>query len=151
MNISHNPSYTLINSYAERIVNSEEINRIVSFAKTHNLKLISVFCCYDCCDTAIIPDTPLGMLSYATYVTADAFHWSIFSIITELELCTIVRDNNKQKLCSLFSSLCLLDRMFDQSTCLDTMFKNPIDYTQTSIALQEERKRIIEYLRKAIS
>lgn len=90
----------LIYSYQGRISNKDEIKKIVEFAKLKGLRLISVFCRYNWCDKAIIPDTPFDVLAWfkgASFVVTDTFHGTIFSVITHRSFCSLIRNDNEQK------------------------------------------------------
>ena len=111
--VSYPGKYMVIYSYQGRINDKMEIKEITSFAKEHKLKLISIFCRYDWCDEAIIPETPFDVLGWfkgAEYVVTDTFHGTIFSIITGRRFVTLVREGNAEKIISLLSCLGLENR-----------------------------------------
>lgn len=141
--------YVLIYSYHTRINDPVEIDKICKFAHSKGLKLFSVFCRYDWCDKAIIPDSPIEVLKWfkkATHVITDTFHGTIFSIITHSSFCTIIRDSNLQKLSSLLSHLKLSDRKLDNTQCIDDVLSQNIDYTMTEEILDSHRKISQDYL-----
>ena len=112
--VSYPEKYMVIYSYQGRINDKREIKEITSFAKEHKLKLISIFCRYDWCDEAIIPETPfevLGWFKGAEYVVTDTFHGTIFSIITGRKFVTLVRKDNGEKINSLLRQLGLEARV----------------------------------------
>ena len=147
--------YMIVYSYMGRINNQEEINQIISFANSHNLRLISIFCRYDWCYKAIIPHTPLDIFPWfkeAKYVITDTFHGSVFSIITNRLFCTLIRDNNKQKIEYLLSKFHLTDRIIyniEKDNIFDVLEKN-IDYNFVNEVLLKERKMSFDYLQKKI-
>lgn len=115
--VSYPGKYMVIYSYQGRINDKMEIKEITSFAKEHKLKLISIFCRYDWCDEAIIPETPFDVLGWfkgAEYVVTDTFHGTIFSIITGKRFVTLVRKTgritNGEKISSLLRQLRLEER-----------------------------------------
>jgi len=111
--VSYPEKYMVVYSYQGRINDKREIKEIVSFAREKKLKLISIFCRYDWCDEAIIPETPFDVLGWfkgAEYVVTDTFHGTIFSIITGRRFVTLVREGNAEKIISLLSCLGLENR-----------------------------------------
>lgn len=115
--INYPEKYMVVYSYQGRIKDKKEIKEITSFAKEHKLKLISIFCRYDWCDEAIIPETPFDVLGWfkgAEYVVTDTFHGTIFSIITGRKFVTLVRKTgrvtNGEKISSLLRQLRLEER-----------------------------------------
>ena len=149
-NISYPLKYMVVYSYQGRINDKKEIKEIVSFAKSKGLRLISVFCRYDWCDEAVIPDTPFDVLAWfkgAEYIVTDTFHGTIFSVVTHRPFCTLIRDSNHQKLDFLLSMLSLCDR-----GCSDigaTLAKS-IDYDSVEEILRRERARAWEYLKREL-
>ena len=148
-------SYMIVYSYQGRISDKNEIEEIVSYAKRRNLRLISIFCRYDWCDEAVLPDTPFDVLFWfkgAECVVTDTFHGTIFSIITHRSFCSLVRDSNEHKLGSLLEQLSLDDRkVFDDDfQKIESVLNIPIDYKMVEGILQEERKRAIGYIRKQL-
>lgn len=145
--IHHPERYMILYSYPERINDKNEIEEIVSFAKSKNLKLISISCRHDWCDESVIPDTPFDTMAWfkeAQYVVTDTFHGSIFSVLAKRNFCTLIRESNKQKISSLLQILNLSDRISKDIT--HTLEKS-IDYTSTYNILYQERVRACEYLR----
>lgn len=142
--------YLLVYSYHTRIKDKDEINNIIKYARSKRLKIYSIYCRYDWCDKAIVPETPIEVLTYfkkAKYVVTDTFHGTIFSIITKSNFCTILRNNNRQKLVSLLEHFNLENR-FMNSGAFDKIFSNNINYQQVDHILQEDRIRTTEYLKK---
>lgn len=144
-----------IYSYQWRISDKDEIKKIVEFAKSKGLKLISVFCRYDWCDEAVIPETPFDVLAWfkkAEYIVTDTFHGTIFSIITHRPFCSLVRDSNEQKLGSLLEQLALGERKILKGDFqkIGSVLNIPVDYDKVDNVLQEERRRVMEYMYKQL-
>ena len=149
--IDYAEDYLLIYSYHDRITNSDEIKVICDFADKNKLKIISVFCRYDWCDKAIIPDTPvevLGWFKNAKYVITDTFHGTIFSIITHSNFSTIIRDTNRQKITSLLEHFKLENRQSNNDNCFEQLYKENIDYSEVEKMLERDRLSTMTYLCK---
>ncbi len=141
-------SYMIVYSYQGRISDVKEIEAITNFAKNKNLKLISIFCRYDWCDEAIIPETPFKVLrwfKFAEYIVTDTFHGTIFSIITESKFATFIRPSNHNKLGYLLSSLSLGDRETNAYSLSKKLSKSP-DYCTCNLILNQKRKETLLYL-----
>lgn len=154
-NINIQQLYMVIYSYQGRISDKDEIKKIVEFAKSKGLKLISVFCRYDWCDEAVIPETPFDVLAWfkkAEYIVTDTFHGTIFSIITHRPFCSLVRDSNEQKLGSLLEQLALGERKILKGDFqkIGSVLNIPVDYDKVDNVLQEERRRVMEYMYKQL-
>lgn len=150
-NISYPDKYMIIYSYEERINDQKEIEAIVKFARSKGLRLISIFCRYDWCDEAVIPDTPFDVLAWfkgAEYIVSDTFHGTIFSIITQKQFITLVRDSNVQKINSLLNILKLSDREVNDPKDICYKLKKELSYKATNDILVSERTRSIAYLSK---
>lgn len=143
--------YILLYTYPGRIRQKNEIEQIVKFANSNDLRLISVFCRYDWCDSSIVLDRPFDVFGWfkgAKYVITDTFHGTIFSIITRCNFCTFVRNNNSQKITSLLSMLKLIDRA---SCDILSVFKKEINYDSVDEILENERANSMKYLKKALN
>lgn len=148
--ISYPDKYMIVYSYQDRINNQKEIKEIVAFARSKGLKLISVFCRYDWCDEAVIPEMPFDVLAWfkgAEYVVTDTFHGTIFSIITHRSFYTLIRESNCQKLGFLLKQLGLEER---GGSDIDSVMKNPVDYNSVENILEHERRRTYEYLKREL-
>lgn len=147
--------YIVLYSYHTRISDKNEINRILKFAKDNNLKVYSIFCRYDWCDKAILPDNPFEVLVWinkADYVITDTFHGTVFSIITHSQFATIVRDSNRNKLASLLEHFGLTGRIIDtRKEEFSSTFDKEIDYTNVDIILDSDRNNTNTYLRNHLT
>ena len=149
--INYPEKYMVVYSYQGRIKDKKEIKEITSFAKEHKLKLISIFCRYDWCDEAIIPETPFDVLGWfkgAEYVVTDTFHGTIFSIITGRKFVTLVRKDNGEKINSLLRQLGLEARVVisDNICNLTKLLIGNMDRTLLSKNLVRYRTMSVEYL-----
>ncbi len=119
-------------------------------AQLHNLQIVAIFCNYEWADKIIIPKTPFDVLGWfkgAKYIVTDTFHGTIFSIITQSRFCTLIRENNVEKLTSLLSKLGLQDRA---SKNIIEVLESPINYEYTSNVIAEERDKTNAYLSNAL-
>lgn len=157
--VSYPGKYMVIYSYQGRINDKMEIKEITSFAKEHKLKLISIFCRYDWCDEAIIPETPFDVLGWfkgAEYVVTDTFHGTIFSIITGRKFVTLVRKTgrvtNREKISSLLRQLGLEERCVEiDKNALNSKLAGDVDRQRVDKELAECRKLCQMYLSDAIT
>lgn len=152
--VNYPEKYMVIYSYQGRINDKMEIKEITSFAKEHKLKLISIFCRYDWCDEAIIPETPFDVLGWfkgAEYVVTDTFHGTIFSIITGRKFVTLQRESNTEKISALLKQCGLEERCVgNNKNILGSKLLKNIDYEKTDIVLTENRKDSRVYLKNAL-
>ena len=156
--VNYPEKYMVVYSYQGRINDKKEIKEITSFAKEHKLKLISIFCRYDWCDEAIIPETPFDVLGWfkdAEYVVTDTFHGTIFSIITGRRFVTLVRKKatvtNEEKVSSLLRLLGLEKRCVEEDKkMLRSKLIDDIDWQDVDNALAECRKQSHMYLHDSI-
>ena len=157
--VNYPEKYMVVYSYQGRINDKREIKEIVSFAKEQKLKLISIFCRYDWCDEAIIPETPFDVLGWfkgAEYVVTDTFHGTIFSIITGRMFVTLVRKTgritNGEKISSLLRQLGLEERCVGKDKdVLGSILSDNIGWIRVNRVLAEDRKCCRKYLRGTIT
>lgn len=154
--VNYPEKYMVVYSYQGRINDKREIKEIVSFAKEQKLKLISIFCRYDWCDEAIIPETPFDVLGWfkgAEYVVTDTFHGTIFSIITGRRFVTFVRKNgfvtNGEKMSSLLKQFGLEKKCIgNNKEMLENKLVDDVDWLNINDVLVGNRRRSQFYLQK---
>lgn len=142
--------YMIIYSYQDRINDKEEVQAITEYAKRNGLKLISIFCRYDWCDEAILPENPIEVLcwfKFAECVVTDTFHGTIFSIITESNFVSLLRPSNQNKLQYLLEILNLHDREATPSL-LNQILATVPDYSNCNSILDKKRQDTNTYLKK---
>lgn len=149
--VNYPEKYMVIYSYQGRINDKMEIKEITSFAKEHKLKLISIFCRYDWCDEAIIPETPFDVLGWfkgAEYVVTDTFHGTIFSIITGRRFVTLVRKDNGEKITPLLQQFELQERCVgDDKKSLSDKLEYCAAWNDVNIVLEKNRGYGLDYLK----
>lgn len=145
--------YMVVYTYAERIKSKEEIRAIKNYAKANGLKIYTIFCDYTWADRAVLPSTPIEALRWfkgAECVVTDTFHGTIFSIITHSRFATFIRPSNRNKLTSLLSGLTLGNRAVGDMKELGRVLDQSIDYTAVETALDAERHKANEYLKRCL-
>ena len=149
--VNYPEKYMVVYSYQGRINDKKEIKEITSFAKEHKLKLISIFCRYDWCDEAIIPETPFDVLGWfrgAEYVVTDTFHGTIFSIITGRRFVTLVRKDNGEKITPLLQQFELQERCVgDDKKSLSDKLEYCAAWNDVNIVLEKNRGYGLDYLK----
>lgn len=149
--------YIIVYAYSGRITAQEAVV-VQEFAKKHQKKLISISGYQDFCDEHLILN-PFEVLAYfknADYIITDTFHGSIFSIINNKEFVTIIRKTendsygNEEKLLDLLHRLKLNNRELKEMSELDVKFAEKINYDDTNMIIEEQRKRTKEYLRENV-
>lgn len=141
--------YIVVYSYAGRISDPAEVAAIREFARRTGKRLVSVFCRYDWCDRALLPDTPFDVLAAfrdADYVVTDTFHGTIFAAITRRSFCTLVRPSNANKLTGLLRDLSLEARAAATPDDIAAILETQPDYAALAAILERERGRTAEYL-----
>lgn len=147
--------YMIVYSYQGRIAKKEEVKEIILFAKSKNLKILSLYCYYDWCDKDIIPDNLLDVLSWfkgAEYVVTDTFHGTIFSVITKRRFCVFVRDSNGEKINYLLDQLSLKDRIVlkECTSLLEAILSTNINYAVVENILHQEREKAMEFIKSQL-
>lgn len=148
--------FMVVYSYFKRFDDKNEVAAIKAFAKKRQLKLYSIYCRYDWCDKAVIPDTPFEVLNWfkcAEFVATDTFHGTIFSLITQTNFCTFVRESNKQKLSSLLEGFDLGNRIVTSVQCGDfeKIMTSKIEWNDFHNKLEVARESSNRYLKDFLS
>lgn len=145
--------YILIYGYQGRITDHSIIKAVKTYARTNHKKIYSIYCTYEWCDKALIPDSPFDVLSWfknADCIVTDTFHGTIFSIITHSRFCTLIQSTNRQKLTSLLSDLYLDEHAVASDSDILKMLSMQPDYEVVEQILEKERSRTFEYLQNII-
>lgn len=145
--------YIIIFSYQGRISGKDEVDAIRLYAKLNNLKLISIFCRYDWCDKAVVPESPIEVLrwfKFADSIVTDTFHGTIFSIITKSRFATLLRPSNTNKLGYLLKVFNLDDRAANPTNISNILEKSP-DYIQTYDVLKSQRYLTDKYIKEILN
>lgn len=141
--------YIILYGYTNRFTTREK-RVIKKFAKQINKKIVSIGFYQDIADYNIVCH-PLEVFEYfknAKFVITDTFHGTIFSIKTNQNFCTIIRDSNKNKLYDLLKNLNQTSRIVENIKDIFKLYENIPDYTITNKIIKQEKKKTIEYLSK---
>lgn len=144
-----NRKYMLIYTYPTRMSNPEEIKVIKTYAKKHNLEIISISEYFKWVDTIVTP-TPFEVLAYfrdAQCIVTDTFHGTVMSILQNKPFATLIRNMNSNKLTGLLNQFSLQDREIRNPNRLEEILCQSIDYTPINHLINQERKKSILYLK----
>ncbi|MBN2835135.1 MAG: polysaccharide pyruvyl transferase family protein [Candidatus Delongbacteria bacterium] len=90
----------------------------------------------------------LNLFFYSSSIVTNSFHGTAFSIIFEKEIFTFANDKRNSRIINLMNKLDLGNRIVNSS---NDFKKGPIDYTKVNKLLGVERKKSIEFLKKAVN
>lgn len=142
-------NYIIVYTYPGRL-NKEEEKTIKKFAKKYNKKIVSLGFYQQIADINLYID-PLDVFSYfknADYVITDTFHGTIFSVKSNSNFCTIIRNSNKNKLQDLLKKLNQEDRIITNIQEIEELYHKDINYSYTNKIISAEREKSINYLIK---
>lgn len=142
-------NYMIVYTYPGRISDKKEISAIKEYAKSHQLKLISIGHYFPWVDKTIVPH-PFEVLAYfrdANCIVTDTFHGSIFSIKNNKQFCTIVRNMNSNKLTYLLKQFGLENRIVNDINNLSAILDSPIDYEPVNSIIEKETINGLNYLK----
>lgn len=142
--------YILVYGYTNRFSN-EEGNYLKRYAHEHEKKLIALGGYQSFCDDTIFckPSEVVSFFKHADFVVTDTFHGTIFSIISEKNFVTIVRDGeegNSNKINCLLTQLNLNSKRLINLYDFENIINKKIDYAEVEKIRLQERKRSLEYL-----
>ena len=143
--------YIIVYSYTGRICDTKEIESIQNFARSKKLKIYTIFSRYPWADKTVVPETPFQVLKWferAQYVVSDTFHCSIFSIITHIKFCTLIRKSNYEKISSLLERFNLKKQMLFDSEQLQNTIEREIDWNYIDSIRVLELDRTMKYIRE---
>lgn len=144
-------NYILIYAYPGRLSKKEE-KYIKKFARKNHKKILSLGSYQSIADEIRIVH-PLDVFSYfkhADFVITDTFHGSIFSIITNVNFCTIIRASNKNKLEDLLKTLAQQNQIISNIDEIEIKYNNPAQFDETNVIIRKERKKTLKYLEKSL-
>lgn len=128
----------------------EQINKIKEFAKSVNLKLISVGFYNNWCDESVAasPFMFLSFMKNAKFVITNTFHGTIFSIIYNKQFVTYA--GNKVKIIDILKRLNLENRIVTDQQKLGGVIKDQIDYQNVKTILEEQINNSYVYIKASI-
>ena len=132
--------------------NPQETEKIISFARKRNLKIVSAGFYHKWCDKCVDGDPIkiLGYFKYAEYVITDTFHGSVMSLITNSDFAAKIR-GNKNKLYDLLDRFNLSDRIIENFDTLNCVFENKIKYDDINKYILNFRNKSMLYLKDCLS
>lgn len=149
--------YLLVYAYGGRIDASIDVKKIILFAKTKGLRVVSVGFYNDWCDENIVvkPFELLSVFKHASYVVTDTFHGTIFSIKNNKPFVSIIQTENKwgsnaSKVEFLLQQLNLSARIISNADDLATYLDVPIDYAAVNQVLIGLRASSLQFLNNAL-
>jgi Polysaccharide pyruvyl transferase len=149
--------YLLVYAYGGRIDAAIDVKKILDFARSKGLRVVSVGFYNDWCHENIVvkPFELLSVFKNASYVVTDTFHGTIFAIKNNKAFVSIIQGENKWgsnagKLGFLLEQLSLTDRIIRRDDDLTTSLDAPINYVQVNQALAELRKKSLHFLKQAL-
>lgn len=145
-------NYLLIYAYDNNMNNPQETEKIISFARKRNLKIVSAGFYHKWCDKCVDGDPIkiLGYFKYAEYVITDTFHGSVMSLITNSDFAAKIR-GNKNKLYDLLDRFNLSDRIIENFDTLNCVFENKIKYDDINKYILNFRNKSMLYLKDCLS
>ena len=151
------PNYLLVYAYGGRIDAAIDVKKITEYAKSKNLRVISVGFYNDWCDENMVvkPFDLLAVFKHASYVITDTFHGTIFSIKYCKPFVSIIQGENKwgsnaSKVGFLLKQLNLSPRIINNSDNLASDLETPIDYVAVNHTLAILRDQSLQFLHGAL-
>lgn len=139
--------YILIYAYDEHMNDYTEWRFIREYAKSKNLKVITVGFYHKWCDKCINVD-PIKLLEWiadAECVITDTFHGTVMSLIMNVQFVTKIRGNTN-KLLFLLSEYGVEDREIVDFSELEEFFLKRIDYGSVNEIIKEKREQGLAYI-----
>lgn len=146
----NNDEYILVYSYGHNM-NEARVKRIKEFAKTKNLKLLSVGFDLEWCDECVSV-SPFGFLSYiknAKYIITDTFHGTVFSIIYNKNFVTYGENNTK--IGEITNQFKINSRNIESNMKLEDILNENIDYQSVNEMIEIYKERSIKYINESIN
>ena len=152
------PNYLLVYAYGGRIDAAIDVKKITQYAKSKNLRVVSVGFYNDWCDENIVvkPFDLLAVFKHASYVITDTFHGTIFSIKYCKPFVSIIQGENKwgsnaSKVGFLLQQLNLSSRIINHSDNLASDLDASIDYVAVNHTLAILRDQSLQFLHGALN
>ncbi len=149
--------YIIIYTYANRL-QSNEMQYIKDYARSHGLKIVGINAYYDILDRMVY-DSPLNVLKWfkhAECIVTDTFHGTIFSVINHKPFASIIRTSengsygNQEKLFDLLNRISLTDHIVKAPEQIEAILDSSVNYEETDAIIAKEREHTREYLTKIL-
>ena len=151
------PNYLLVYAYGGRIDAAIDVKKITQYARSKNLRVVSVGFYNDWCDENIVvkPFDLLAVFKHASCVITDTFHGTIFSIKHCKPFVSIIQNENKwgsnaSKVGFLLQQLNLSTRIINNANNLASDLNAPIDYVAVNHTLATLREQSLTFLYGAL-
>ena len=151
-------NYLLVYAYGGRIDAAFDVKKITQYAKSKNLRVVSVGFYNDWCDENIVvkPFDLLAVFKHASYVVTDTFHGTIFSIKYCKPFVSIIQGENKwgsnaSKVGFLLQQLNLSSRIINNADNLAKDLDASIDYVAVNHTLAILRDQSLQFLHGALN
>ena len=152
------PNFLLVYAYGGRIDAAIDVKKVTAYAKSKNLRVVSVGFYNDWCDENIVvkPFDLLAVFKNASYVITDTFHGTIFSIKHNKPFVSIIQGENNwgsnaSKVGFLLQQLNLSSRIINNADNLTTHLDTPIDYVAVNHTLATLRNNSLQFLHGALN
>lgn len=139
-----------------QLCNNSEFDRYaVRLAKKKGLKLIRLCIRYDQLRKPghgiVLPPVEdfVSLVRHAEYVLTDSFHCTAFSIMLHKQFVSFYPNRYASRLKSILELTGLRDRLLDDYTDIDAVDRT-VSYDGIDAVLAAERKKTMDYLRKAV-
>lgn len=144
--------YCLIYSYRNRINKKEDFKQILSFCKKHRMTPVAVggFQYWIKKNIPCSPFQCLNVFKNASFVITDTFHGAIFAAKYSSRFAVLTRESNKNKLNDLINRLRIDKHHILSFSELEDKYSLEEDKTSINVLIDEEKKKSVAYLTKAI-
>jgi hypothetical protein len=147
--------YLLVYSYDRHMVEPDEIDAIMTYARRRGLITVSCGTYHSWCDCNIVCNAEewYSYFRNASCVLTDTFHGSVVAMRNHCNLAVYIRESiNMYKLQSLLNETGLEERILPQISVEDLgrVFSIGIDYNKVEEKIGEMRKHSEEYLLTAL-
>ena len=150
-------NYLLVYAYGGRIDAAIDVKKVIAYARSKGLRVVSAGFYNDWCDENIVvkPFELLAVFKNASCVVTDTFHGTIFSIKHNKAFVSIIQGENKwgsnaSKVGFLLQQLNLSTRIINNADNLATYLDTPIDYAAVNHTLATLRASSLNYLNNAL-
>lgn len=149
------PGYLLVYAYEGRMESEEEVEALRTFARKENLRIVSPGFYHEWCDENIVvtPFELLRVFADASYVVTDTFHGSIFAMLTERKLATLIRDNsqwgsNANKVRYLLEQFGMASRILGDIQDMSRVLHEPAPYDEFRSRQAALKRSSLDYLER---
>jgi hypothetical protein len=143
--------YLLVYAYDNNMNDKDEVNDIITYAKSQGLLVVCAGFYHKWCDKNINV-TPIELLQYiwgAECVVTDTFHGSVISLVINRPFAVKIRGNGN-KLKYLLSEYGLEDRAVEDFSDLSLVFGKKIDYEIVNSIMAEKRKESLGFVKSCL-